>query len=82
MRVGLLGPSALQTNEELWARPTVLTPVPSPANHSASPIAVGSRRVRLSETYTYVSTPWAVSRATPEKVARTCGTPWSVFQAG
>ena len=33
---------------ELWARPPVLTPVPSQAIHSSPPIAVGSRRVRLS----------------------------------
>ena len=35
---------APRKKRELWARPPVLTPVPSQATHSSPPIAVGSRR--------------------------------------
>ena len=47
--------SALQKKKKLWARPPVLTPVPSQAIHRSPPIAVGSRRVDSRETCTHVS---------------------------
>ena len=61
-RVGLLDPSVLQKNEELWAHPPVLTPVPSQAIHSYPLFAVGSRLVKIVRNWLSYSAPWSVFR--------------------
>ena len=54
---------------ELWARPPVLTPVPSQAIHSSLPSPSVQDGSDSRETCTHVSTQWAVSRDTSEQVA-------------
>ena len=67
-RVGLLGPYCRKWWRELWARPTVLAPVPSQANNSSSTCRrfqtgqTPEKNARLSDSL--------VNPQTPEKIAR------------
>ena len=71
--------SVYQKNGELWARPPLLTPVFSQANHSSLLLAVGCRRVRLPRnSHTFFDSLVRVPRDTPEKIPHRLAS-WSVF---
>ena len=79
IRVGLLGPYCRRSGE-LWARPPVLTPVPSHSELQLLPSPSVPDGSDSPETCTHVPTPWSVFRNSNglRKKSFLCVTVWSL----